>query len=492
MTGRRQVRIASIIYRVLGHRADQIFCRHAADDRTILRAVERDGDTLGTAVRYRHREGFGRRNVTAEALNGDAVVVGRVGPATVSRDRQRAVSTGARVRRKRERQFRAAIGIFLSDFAGCDQFVEIRFIAVRVRVLGNHTARPLAGERRRGVGNYVGLVIDCWATPPTTGIAAALFFARAAAGRKVLNNRIARIRVVLPDHLDRRGWWRDILWRGLFRTRSCVKTSGDRRVLCRDIFFRRGFSRGLCRVGQGLLDRAGSGLEIGKGFCSFGGHFLARRAFGDLLTAFGRLPVLGQFLGHLAFGDRLAAFARHLFLDQRLGQSLFGRGFLGRGLLGLRLFLGLLLLLVFLFLLFLLALLLLLLSIVCVTAKFVGVVAARQALQCTTKSFQQLRPIDLEARGRRLVDRRNAGSLVGDIEDLDAALVGHHHFADETVALLHQDDVGLTTITDVNTDLGAANTDRRDRRIERHGIGVGLGDLAADEGKDTLHDRDRD
>ncbi len=116
----------------------------------------------------------------------------------------------------------------------------------------------------------------------------------------------------------------------------------------------------------------------------------------------------------------------------------------------------------------------------------------RQLAQRVAERLHQL--VDGEdADFRRLrIEAGHRARLVGRVHHLHAARVGDHDFADEAVFFLHQHDVHRLVVADVQADLGAADTDGRHRRVEGHGVGVGLGDLAGHEREHALHDRKPD
>ena len=113
--------------------------------------------------------------------------------------------------------------------------------------------------------------------------------------------------------------------------------------------------------------------------------------------------------------------------------------------------------------------------------------AGRQAFKGSTELLQHLRLIDGESldRSRRCV--RNMSALEGGIQDLHTGGVRNNDLADKTIGFFHQDDSRVIARADIQADLSTANTDRRDRRIKGHCVGIGLGDLATDKGEDTFN-----
>ncbi len=82
--------------------------------------------------------------------------------------------------------------------------------------------------------------------------------------------------------------------------------------------------------------------------------------------------------------------------------------------------------------------------------------------------------------------------LEGLVHDRHAGPVVDDDFADSAVGLFHQRHVGDAVFLDFQTQLGAADADRRHRRIDRHGIGIGLGGHAGDERKQPLGNAEGD
>ena len=93
--------------------------------------------------------------------------------------------------------------------------------------------------------------------------------------------------------------------------------------------------------------------------------------------------------------------------------------------------------------------------------------------------------VALEIRIRLICVNGFAGRLI-DAEGHRAVLRCLGHDDRKVIA------AGVDAFRDIDADLGAADADGGDRRIEHHGVGVGLGDLSADEGEDALDDRHRD
>ncbi len=104
---------------------------------------------------------------------------------------------------------------------------------------------------------------------------------------------------------------------------------------------------------------------------------------------------------------------------------------------------------------------------------------------------------DLGGRNRRHrrggdVETRDRGEFARVVQNAHAAGVGQDDLADESVLFLHQHDAHRLALSQLDADLGAADTDGRERSLEAHGVRVGLGDLTADKGEHALHHRHGD
>ena len=117
------------------------------------------------------------------------------------------------------------------------------------------------------------------------------------------------------------------------------------------------------------------------------------------------------------------------------------------------------------------------------------VVVQRQLTQGTGEGVDHILGFDDDGFGRRSHKAGDAGEFAGTVQHRHAGIVHDHDFADETVGFFHQHDVEILTVLDVQAHLGAANTDGRDRGVQSHGVGIGLGDLAGHKGEHTLHHR---
>ena len=101
-----------------------------------------------------------------------------------------------------------------------------------------------------------------------------------------------------------------------------------------------------------------------------------------------------------------------------------------------------------------------------------------------TEQFAPLHDPDFRRRGREV---GNGRGLVGPVHHLHATVVGDDDFTNEPVGFFHQHHVHALAFTaDIQTDLGAADTDGGHRGIQGHGVGVGLGDLTGHESEHAL------
>ena len=120
------------------------------------------------------------------------------------------------------------------------------------------------------------------------------------------------------------------------------------------------------------------------------------------------------------------------------------------------------------------------------------VVRLRKGLKGSAKGSNQIADAHGPNLRRRNVEAGNRGEFRRRVHDLDARLVHNHDFADEAVALFHEDNPHIFAIGNFDTHLGAADTDGRHRGRQRHGVRIGLGDLTTNKGKHALHDLDID
>ena len=93
---------------------------------------------------------------------------------------------------------------------------------------------------------------------------------------------------------------------------------------------------------------------------------------------------------------------------------------------------------------------------------------------------------------RRRIKTHHRGKRVGVVQNLHAAIVGDHDFADEAELFFHQGHAKAGAVAQIKTDLGTANTDGRHRCIQGHRVGVGLRNLTGHERKHALQCGDRD
>ena len=81
------------------------------------------------------------------------------------------------------------------------------------------------------------------------------------------------------------------------------------------------------------------------------------------------------------------------------------------------------------------------------------------------------------------VERRHPERIVRLIQGHNAARVGDEHFTDEAVGFFHHHHVQGATVAQIDTDLGATDTDGAEGRVDRHRIGIGLGDFPGHDGE---------
>ena len=103
---------------------------HASNHCTIIMAVDGDGDGVGCAVHRLHGQAVGQRGVLAKGLDCTVLVVQRVGPVAIGRQREAAVAArGVRLRREgrllvvdigdRELALGCELGVFIDRIGIC-------------------------------------------------------------------------------------------------------------------------------------------------------------------------------------------------------------------------------------------------------------------------------------------------------------------------------------------------------------------------------------
>ncbi len=91
-------------------------------------------------------------------------------------------------------------------------------------------------------------------------------------------------------------------------------------------------------------------------------------------------------------------------------------------------------------------------------------------------------------RGERAFDEHG---LVGDVQYLRTGLVGDADFTGVAAFFQQRNNCVFAFGASLNCDFGTANTDRCDRRIDRHCVRFGFGDRATDERENTMDDGER-
>ena len=121
-------------------------------------------------------------------------------------------------------------------------------------------------------------------------------------------------------------------------------------------------------------------------------------------------------------------------------------------------------------------------------AEIIGVfMARRQVAQGGGEAFDHLLRIDDDAFRRCGEHGVHHRVFIGAVQNGDTSVVHDNDFTDEAVGFFHQHDVEFLTIRDIDTHLGTADTDGGHRRVQRHGVRIGFGDLTGHEGEHTLH-----
>ena len=124
-----------------------------------------------------------------------------------------------------------------------------------------------------------------------------------------------------------------------------------------------------------------------------------------------------------------------------------------------------------------------------VAAPLGGGARRRKGLQDRAELLFDLIGRERDRRRRRLEKAGDRGRLADGAQHLHAGGVRHHDLADGAVVVGEQRDGAVLALGGgAASDLGPADADVGDRRLDRHGIHAGLGDLAADEGEDALDD----
>ena len=125
-------------------------------------------------------------------------------------------------------------------------------------------------------------------------------------------------------------------------------------------------------------------------------------------------------------------------------------------------------------------------------AEIVAVVPlGRQMFQRCRKAMCDIAVVHKSHGGWTDIESGNHRELVGGVHDGDAAVIQHDNLADEAIRFRHQDDMHLAIGADLDADLSTANTDGGNRRIDMHGVGIGLGDPSAEKRENAFDHRQR-